>query len=168
VLASRLLAANKPADAIQFLKLNTEAFPQSANAQVTLGTIYLRNGDKPSALNAAKKALEIDPKSAGAIGLMQRIEGPSSTPKSSDATPLEKFIGDYPLTPDLLFTVTVEGGKLTGQATGQDKLELERESDLEFVIKVADAHFTFVKDGKGTIIGLVLDQNGQHIEAKKK
>ncbi|HYJ92099.1 MAG TPA: serine hydrolase, partial [Pyrinomonadaceae bacterium] len=65
VLASRLLAANKPADAIQFLKLNTEAFPQSANAQVTLGTIYLRIGDKQSALNAAKKALEIDPKSAG-------------------------------------------------------------------------------------------------------
>ena len=168
VLASRLLAANKPADAIQFLKLNTEAFPQSANAQVTLGTIYLRNGDKQSALNAAKKALEIDPKSAGALGLMQRIEGKPQSTKSNDSTPLEKFIGDYPLTPDLLFTVTVEGGKLMGQATGQQKLELERESDLDFVMKVADAHFTFVKDDKGTVTGLILNQNGQRIEAKKK
>jgi len=168
VLASRLLAANKPNDAIQFLKLNTEAFPQSANAQVTLGTIYLRNGDKDSALKAAKKALEIDPKNAGAAGLMQRITGSSPSPTPSDKTPLEKFVGDYALTPDLLFTVTVEGGKLMGQATGQDRLELERESDLEFVIKIADAHFRFVKDDKGTVTGLVLDQNGQHIEAKKK
>ena len=169
VLASRLIAAKKNADAIAFLKLNTEAFPQSANAQVTLGRIYLTNGDKASALAAAKRALEIDPKNAGAIGLMNQIEGTTgNTPKSDDKTPLEKFVGEYPLTPDLLFSVTVEGGKLMGQATGQDKLELERESDLGFVIKVADAHFTFVKDEKGTITGLVLDQNGQHIEAKKK
>jgi hypothetical protein len=119
-------------------------------------------------LKAAKKALEIDPKSAGAAGLMQRITGSSESPKIGDKTPLEKFVGDYPLTSDLLFTVTVEGGKLMGQATGQDKLELERESDLEFVIKIADAHFRFVKDDKGTVTGLVLDQNGQHIEAKKK
>jgi CubicO group peptidase (beta-lactamase class C family) len=168
VLASRLLAANKPTDAIQFLKLNTEAFPQSAGAQVTLGTIYLRNGDKQSALTAAKKALEIDPKSAGALGLMQRIEGPGAAPKSSDSTSLDKFIGQYPLTPDLLFTVTVEGGKLMGQATGQDKLELERESDLAFVIKVAEAHITFVKDDKGSVTGLVLEQGGQRIESKKK
>ena len=166
-LASRLLAANKPADAIQFLKLNTEAFPQSANAQVTLGTIYLRNGDKQSALAAAKKALQIDPSSAGAIGLMKQID-PNSAPTTADKTPIEKFVGEYPLTSDLLFTVTVEGGKLMGQATGQDKFELERQSDLEFLLKAADAHFTFVKDDKGTITGLVLLQGGQRIEAKKK
>jgi tetratricopeptide (TPR) repeat protein len=166
VLASRLIAANKPADAIQFLKLNTEAFPRSANAQVTLGSIYLRNGDKQSALGAAKKALEIDPNSAGAIGLMKQID-PNSAPKTADKTPLEKFVGEYPLTPDLLFTVTVEGGKLMGQATGQPKVELERESDLEFVFSSADAHFTFVKDEKGAVSGLVLIQSGQRIEAKK-
>ena len=76
-------------------------------------------------------------------------------------------MGEYPLTSDLLFTVTVEGGKLMGQATGQDKFELERKSDLEFDLTAADAHFTFVKDDKGNVTGLVLVQSGQRIEAKK-
>ena len=169
VLASRLIAAKKMNDAIEFLKLNTEAFPQSAGAEATLGGIYLTAGDKQNALVAAKKALEIDPKNAGAIGLMKRIEGPAAAAdtKPRDKTALEQFVGEYPLVPGLVLTVTTEGGKLMGQATGQDKLELEKKSDLEFIISSADAHITFVKDEKGVVTGLVLEQGGQRIEAKK-
>jgi tetratricopeptide (TPR) repeat protein len=168
VLASRLIAAKKPNDAIQFLKLNTEAFPRSAGAQATLGGIYLTTGDKPNALIAAKKALEIDPKHAGAVGLMKRIEGPTAgDSKPGDKTALEQFIGDYSLAPGLVLTVTVESGKLMGQATGQDKIELEKKSDLEFNVSSVDAHISFVKDEKGAVTGLVLEQGGQRIEAKK-
>jgi len=168
VLASRLIAAKKMNDAIEFLKLNTEAFPQSAGAEARLGGIYLTAGDKQNALVAAKKALEIDAKNAGAIGLMKRIEGPTAgDAKPSDKTALEQFVGEYPLVPGLVLTVTTEGGKLMGQATGQDKLELEKKSDLEFMISSVDAHITFVKDDKGMVTGLVLEQGGQRIESKK-
>ena len=168
VLASRLIAAKKTNDAIEFLKLNTEAFPKSAGAQATLGGVYLTVGDKPNALIAAKKALEIDPKHAGAIGLMKRIEGPAAgESKPADKTSIEQFVGDYALAPGLVLSVTVEGGKLMGQATGQDKIELEKQSDLEFVVSSVSARITFVKDDKGAVTGLVLEQGGQRIEAKK-
>ena len=168
VLASRLIAAKKTGDAIEFLKLNTEAFPNSAGAQATLGGVYLTIGDKQNASIAAKKALEIDPKNAGAIGLMQRIEGPKAgDTKPADKTAFEQFVGDYALAPGLVLSVTVEGGKLMGQATGQDKIELEKQSDLEYSVSSAGARITFVKDGKGSVTGLVLEQGGQRIEAKK-
>ena len=100
---------------------------------------------------------------------MKRIEGPAAAAdtKPRDKTALEQFVGEYPLVPGLVLTVTTEGGKLMGQATGQDKLELEKKSDLEFIISSADAHITFVKDEKGVVTGLVLEQGGQRIEAKK-
>ena len=168
VLASRLIAAKKTNDAIEFLKLNTEAFPKSAGAQATLGGIYLSVGDKQNALVAAKKALEIDTKNAGAIGLMKRLEGPTAgDSKPADKTPFEQFVGEYTLAPGLVLTVTIDGGKLMGQATGQDKIELQKRSDLEFVVNSVDAHITFVKDDKGSVTGLVLEQGGQRIEAKK-
>ena len=62
---------------------------------------------------------------------------------------------------------TLDGATLMGQATGQDKIELEKRSDFEFVVSSVDAHIRFVKDDKGSVTGLVLEQGGQRIEAKK-
>jgi dienelactone hydrolase len=46
-------------DAVEIFKLNVEAYPQSANAQDSLGDGYLADGQKDLALAAAKKCLEM-------------------------------------------------------------------------------------------------------------
>jgi hypothetical protein len=50
--------------------------------------------------------------------------------------------------------------------TGQPKVEIFAESETKFFLRVVDAQITFVKDEKGQVTHLVLNQNGE-IEAKK-
>ncbi|MBV9073385.1 MAG: hypothetical protein JOZ10_07130 [Acidobacteria bacterium] len=49
------------ADALTLLKLNAEAFPESANAQDSLADAYLANGQRTEALAAEQKCLELLP-----------------------------------------------------------------------------------------------------------
>jgi len=53
------LQAGATKDAVAIFQLNVEAFPQSANAQDSLGDGYLAAGQKELALAAAKKCLEM-------------------------------------------------------------------------------------------------------------
>ncbi len=56
-----LLQAKKNADAVMLFRLNTEAYPLSANAQDSLGDGYLADGQRTLALAAAQKALALLP-----------------------------------------------------------------------------------------------------------
>lgn len=51
------LQAGHSGDAVAIFKLNTEAYPESANAQDSLGDGYLADGQKDLALAAAKQAI---------------------------------------------------------------------------------------------------------------
>jgi dienelactone hydrolase len=53
------LQAGATKEAVDVFKLNVEAYPQSANAQDSLGDGYLADGQKELALAAAKKCLEM-------------------------------------------------------------------------------------------------------------
>jgi hypothetical protein len=64
--------------------------------------------------------------------------------------------------------MTLEGGQLMTQATGQPKFPLFAESETKFFLKVVDAEVEFVKNDKGEVTGLVLHQGGQDIKATKK
>ena len=55
------LQAGATKDAVAIFQLNVEAYPQSANAQDSLGDGYLADGQKELALAAAKKCLEMLP-----------------------------------------------------------------------------------------------------------
>jgi CubicO group peptidase (beta-lactamase class C family) len=79
---------------------------------------------------------------------------------------LDRLIGEYELMPNFILTITKEGDKLMGQATGQSKLELQPESETKFVIPQVGAQIEFVvEDGKAT--SLTLHQGGQKLPAKK-
>jgi len=78
-----------------------------------------------------------------------------------DAAVLEKYVGEYEMTPAFKITVTREGSRLFVQATGQPRLEIFAQSESEFFLKVVDARITFLKDG------LILHQNGKDQTAKK-
>src|ERR1019366_2087421 len=78
-----------------------------------------------------------------------------------DAAVLERYVGEYELTPAFKITVTREGSRLFLQATGQPRFEIFAQSESEFFLEVVDARITFLKDG------LILHQGGLDQKAKK-
>lgn len=59
--------------AIDVLKLNTSAFPGSANAFDSLGEAYLESGNEPLALVNFRKSLELDPENTYAENVIKRL-----------------------------------------------------------------------------------------------
>ncbi len=81
---------------------------------------------------------------------------------------LEKYVGQYQLTGlPLVITVTVEGGKVMAQATGQGKFELEPVSDGSYAVKGAPIKISFQTDAKGAVTGLTVNQGGTDVSAPK-
>jgi CubicO group peptidase (beta-lactamase class C family) len=85
-----------------------------------------------------------------------------------DPATLAKYVGSYELAPGFALTISTEGGKLFGQATGQGKEELFPESETKFFLKIVDAEIEFNSDGKGQITSITLHQGGQDHKAPKK
>lgn len=86
---------------------------------------------------------------------------------SLDEAVLMQYAGVYEVTPQISITVSVEGGKIFGQISGQDAFELFAESETEFFLKVTDAQIVFKKSDSGEVTGLVLHQGGQQYQGKK-
>lgn len=83
-----------------------------------------------------------------------------------DPAMLDRLAGDYELMPNFILTITKEGDKLMGQATGQSKLELQPESATKFNVPQVGAVIEFViENDKAT--SLTLHQGGQKLPAKK-
>jgi CubicO group peptidase (beta-lactamase class C family) len=81
---------------------------------------------------------------------------------------LGAYVGTYQLTPDFAIVVTLEGGQLMEQATGQPKFPLFAESETKFFLKVVDAEVEFFKNEKGEVTHLILHQGGQDQKGTKK
>jgi CubicO group peptidase (beta-lactamase class C family) len=80
---------------------------------------------------------------------------------------LEKYVGQYQLTPQLVLNVTLEGGKLLGQISTQPKLEMAAESETVFFFRTVNAQVTFVVGAQGEVTGLTFRQGGSSIPAQK-
>jgi len=80
---------------------------------------------------------------------------------------LQTYAGEYQLSEAFSIVVTVEGGQLFGQATGQSKVALYAESETAFFLKVVDAQITFTKKDAGEVAGLILHQNGRDVPGQK-
>lgn len=68
-----LLGERSTAAAIAILRIATEAYPNSANAFDSLGEAYLAAGDKPAAIAAYTRSLELDPANTNARDVLQRL-----------------------------------------------------------------------------------------------
>ncbi len=97
----------------------------------------------PELQPVAKKAVNIDPKI------------------------FDSYVGQYEVTPQLVFTISREGDKFMAQVTGQPKIELFAESETKFFFKVIEAGVEFVKDPASRVTQLVFRQSGIELEAKK-
>lgn len=61
-------------DALEIFKLNVEMFPQGFNTYDSLAEAYLENGDKNLAIQNYKKSIELNPKNAGAVEKLKKLE----------------------------------------------------------------------------------------------
>jgi CubicO group peptidase (beta-lactamase class C family) len=80
---------------------------------------------------------------------------------------LDSLVGEYEIQPGFVLTISRDGERLIGQATGQGKTELRAESQTQFYVKEAGAEITFVKDNDGKVTKLILRQGGRDTEAKR-
>lgn len=99
------------------------------------------------------------------------LRGELPLPPKEVALPVEvlrEYVGNYPLAPQFVITITETDGTLFTQATGQGKAPLSASAKDEFFYKVVNAQISFQRDGAGKVIGLILHQNGQHMTAKKR
>jgi D-alanyl-D-alanine-carboxypeptidase/D-alanyl-D-alanine-endopeptidase len=80
---------------------------------------------------------------------------------------LERYVGDFAVTPAFHLVITRDGATLWAQATGQGKVQLFAEKENEFFLKVVDAQVSFTTDSSGSVTGLVLHQNGSNLPGRK-
>jgi CubicO group peptidase (beta-lactamase class C family) len=80
---------------------------------------------------------------------------------------LQAYVGDYPLQPSFVLSVTRQDGRLYVQATGQPRLALDAVDTDVFTVQGLPAQLEFErKDGKVTAV--VLIQNGLHQRAARR
>ncbi len=76
------------------------------------------------------------------------------------------FVGRYDYK-NAVLTVSVEGGGLHAQLTGQPKLRIHPKSATEFEWREVEASVTFKKDDTGKVTGVTHRQNGATFDAAK-
>ena len=64
---------DRPQEALAVFKLNTELFPESANAFDSLGEAYLIIGEKEKAIESYRKSLKLNPENKNAAVVLKRL-----------------------------------------------------------------------------------------------
>lgn len=92
-----------------------------------------------------------------------------AAPKEIELTAeeLAEYVGVYRLGA-AAFTLKCEGGRLEVQLTGQPFFPVYPSAKDEFFYKVVNAQLSFVRDGGGKIVALILHQNGRDLRAEKE
>lgn len=86
--------------------------------------------------------------------------------KVSDAL-LKLYEGEYQLTPDMILTLRIDNGKLTGRATGQSSFPLTASSETEFLFDPAGIRITFPKPVDNSVNQFVFYQGGSTLVAPR-
>ena len=73
-IAQRANTANKADDARAYLNANLEYYPKSARTYVTMAAVKNAKGDKPGAIAALEKAVELDPNNAQAKTQLENLK----------------------------------------------------------------------------------------------
>jgi CubicO group peptidase (beta-lactamase class C family) len=80
---------------------------------------------------------------------------------------LASYVGIYQLAPKVKLTMTLDGGQMMTQLSGQQRLQVFPEADGKFFLKVVDAQLEFVKDANGKVTDVILHQNGRDQKAPR-
>lgn len=85
-----------------------------------------------------------------------------------DATSLKKYTGTYELGPGVSLDITLDGGQLWIQPSGQPRSPIYAEKVNYFFSKVVDGQLEFVPDTSGNIVSVILYQGGHQMPPSKK
>jgi hypothetical protein len=80
---------------------------------------------------------------------------------------LQDYVGNFPLAPAFVMSVTTDQESLFVQATGQSRLSLVPVSADRFKVKDVDAEVSFERDAAGKVVALILHQNGMDQRASR-
>lgn len=80
---------------------------------------------------------------------------------------LRSYVGEYPLSPAFVLTITESNGKLYVQATNQPRFRLWARSDSSFALRVVRANVDFTRGVDG-LMSATLDQNGTKTTAARR
>ena len=128
-------------------------YPEDKLTAVVLGNL---TGDAPQQI-ATRLA---------AIARGEKVQLPSERKEITLAPKiLEQYVGTYALATKINMMITVEGGQLISQISGQGKVPLFATSETRFFPKVVDAEIEFGKDDKD--VYLVLHQGGRDMKAPR-
>lgn len=111
----------------------------------------------PASAQASSQAVDI-PKPAS--------PAPASPAVKVDPKNFDAYVGQYD-TPFGVLSITKEGDRLFGQPNNDTKEELIPESDISFNVPAVGVKITFAKDASGQVTHMVLNVNGQEVQAKK-
>jgi serine-type D-Ala-D-Ala carboxypeptidase/endopeptidase len=84
-----------------------------------------------------------------------------------DQATLSDYVGQYQLTPNAMFEVTLKDGQLLAKLTGQSAFPVYSSAKDKFFYRVVDAQIDFERDASGKIFALVLHQDGTDQRAKR-
>lgn len=90
------------------------------------------------------------------------------TPAKIDPTIYDQYVGQYKFPNIGILTVTKEANKLFAQISGQPKLELLPRSESEFFSDIIIVKVNFIKDDKGNVTKMTINQSGMQLEGTKK
>jgi len=171
-------------DALRLLEKNRELHPGSARTWNHLGDAYRAFCRWPESKEHYSKAYDL----ARAMSytnvsnyameltrITQEIESgksctPAGTPRPSVEVPesiLKTYVGEYAFSPRMSIVVTLEGGTLYAQPTGQNKAAIRAQSETKFFVENASAELTFTKDAAGAVTGMTLHQGGREMPGRK-
>lgn len=153
-------------EASEVFKLNMEAFPESFNVYDSYAEAQMKLGNNEEAITYYKKSIEINPGNQNGIDILKKLGVDMSESTKDVVVPdevLESYVGKYELSPGFVLSITKEGSQLSGQATGQPKVDIFPKSETLFYLKAVMAQIEFNKGENGKIESLTLYQSGQEI-----
>jgi serine-type D-Ala-D-Ala carboxypeptidase/endopeptidase len=80
---------------------------------------------------------------------------------------LASYVGIYAIRGEPVYTVTVKGGEIFFQVSGQPAFQIFPTAEDEMYFKVVDAQVGFHRDEGGNVTGLTLYQDGNNLEATR-
>lgn len=128
-------------------------YPEDKLTVVALGNL---NGNAPDQIVAR----------LAAVAHGDKVDLPSERKEITLAPKiLEQYVGTYEMGSKVNMMITLAGGQLMSQMSGQGKIPLFAKSETTFFPKVVDAEIEFGKDDKGQ--SLVLHQGGRDMKAPR-
>jgi tetratricopeptide (TPR) repeat protein len=158
----QLMGRKRYAEAVRVLEVNTANFPKSFNAYDSLGEAYLKAGNTELAIENYQKVVELHPQNQTAANILKRLQPQVKV----DGNLLDSYVGRYNA-PFGVLSIVRDKERLIGQVSGEPDTIFLPQANNRFIEATRGTQLIFIKDEKGLISHVVIELNGQKIQAER-